>query len=357
MARSFSTTLQYPSPNAFAAGLRVKDDTGDDFEAIADHTNRLYAAGRCHGVYQQYWSDADTNTWSVSGTAYPATPEIVIVIPKLSDRHTVVRVLVRAHKTDGAADNGTVRFVSKNGGDTEEVTIDQNGAQWYPTGATSRLDVDWDGDDKEEITIDAKIAAGANMVITSVKVEYQALTSPLAVPASTDPFVATDSTEVDADSPLAADIGRQWIANLNEIKPRHRVYMSWSRLAGVTADSISMADIMAHYYRVWTPVNPGASTDTALALTMWVYGGNVGGADTLRVGTGTGSVRDDFDEVVPDDNYDDAAIAAAVQWHGPFTLTMSERNALPQSPYTFGHFDISGVDAPPDIWAVCIWGP
>ena len=224
MARTIPSTHPYPDPYLFAAALPI---TQSPLTELGQAINFCHARGRAQTVSSQGWTDS---MFKFTG-AMPADPTCRWRVKQISKIHTAVNVWARAKKL--TAGTGTVRFKSVGSGATVDLVFNSATAAWKPVRSSpSTLALTFTGG-YDEVQMFESTSDGNLLVVEDEWVEYPEAAT-LAAPASTDAIVPIDDGELDADSPLSADVGAVIRTDLDELLTRPRMYVNWSGLSGIT---------------------------------------------------------------------------------------------------------------------------
>ncbi|MDP3908844.1 MAG: hypothetical protein Q8Q14_00495 [Gemmatimonadales bacterium] len=250
MARTVPAPVIIPNAPAFAIG---RDLLASDVTTLGLSSNGCRAWGHAQNVVTQGFAES-----LLAEPAVLAAAHCVWRFPELAAVWTAVRCHAYAEFAGGAG-NGTVRF--QTGAGLVDLAVPPGAPAWYSGNCPIAPAAGY-----EEIGMHVVGDGVSATTVHSVEVEYEPLAGVLAAGLS-DGVCPLDTLELDADSAVAADVGRRLIDNYDLFLDLPRVYYNWS---GINGPSTIQPDMDEVIHRVWVPVHYGTREDDSMVLTVHV---------------------------------------------------------------------------------------
>jgi len=265
MANALPASLVLPDPLTALPGLPIR---AAQFGYLHECLNVATAELHIGQAVQQTWDDdvcSHAGATPVDGAMDPV-PLARWRVPVPSDRHTALRIIVRA-EADNLDDDAAIRFETVHAADALEQLLDESAIDdWTDLGL---IDIDVDDDEPwEELRMLLDTDAGSTTAtVAQVIALYEPLGSPLAAVSVSGAVPLGIGSAVAVDSPLPAVRGHQLIATVTALYARPRVVQAWSDLdsaySGVHASQEGMP---SHGVITVAPHGPGRAFHAELLV-------------------------------------------------------------------------------------------
>lgn len=306
MARTIPAAYNVAEPDLLTSGRIIR---AGDLLPLGQDQNRLYAVGRAQPVISQGWA-----TGVAVDNGGVLTQRCTWRIPKISDRHTQTRCIIRGAHTAGGA-GARVEFRSVNAGGTCTLDIPGGGVGFYASdgGAIPHLPVSfvagpagapWPYEEIEMWT--RSDGSGVRLLdLYAGNVDFVPL-SAMAAGAAGD-FTPQDDLEWATEEPVASDQLVYTRSNLVDLEIRPRVIANWSQWNGATTW------LNVFYERVYVRGNRNRPTEVTYHVRM----GDAVDEANLYIQHGAGHAFDDNSRMT----HLNVPAGGGVQWvSGTFTL-------------------------------------
>lgn len=224
MSNSFTSPPVLVDPARTTAGLTIRSE---EASRLGDMNNYAFAHTGCGTVISQAWDD---QVWPFSTNSMTDVCEWYV--PHPSEEHVEFKLRVMAHSSvSGNTAKATVTFPTTSNSYFSTGTITDTArfgsAFTEITVAISAVE----SDRYAIVKLSLQAASSAVIYVAGVQGNWSALSSPLAT-RSLDQygseFIPAGATRLGADLPLTSRFGVDTLSNIDLVRQRGRVLLSWS---------------------------------------------------------------------------------------------------------------------------------
>ncbi len=253
MANALPASLILPDPLTALPGLPIR---AAQFRYLHECLNVATAELHAGHAVQQTFDGVCSHAGATPVDGDPV-PLAQWRVPVPSDRHTAIRIIVRA-EADNGLDDATIRFETEHAADALEAVLDTAAIDDWTVVGLIDLDVDVD-EPWEELRMYLRTDdVATTATVAQVIALYEPLSGPLAAVDVSEAVPLGIGGAVAVDRPLPAVRGHQLRDTLAALYARPRVVQAWSDLdsaySGVHASQEGMP---AHGVITVAPHGPG----------------------------------------------------------------------------------------------------